>query len=196
MSAGGILADTMANLKYSVANPEAVMKSPKVQAKIAAAKKAAADKQKVTPEFDYAKDKEMMQVEHQKQLKERAAERTYKIPFDADHKGPLGFANYYLHRGNMLIGSPMNLPKGERTKFARLVIQLLFAPSPVTSIDPLIVSCFTNFFQSDGGFLIKKIGGKVTGELIYDDNEFPMFSQDVERLKEKTEEAAKRFNLY
>jgi hypothetical protein len=44
MSAGGILTDTMANLKYKVANPEAVMKSPKVQAKIAAAKKAAAEK--------------------------------------------------------------------------------------------------------------------------------------------------------
>ena len=46
MSAGGIIADTMANLKYTVVNPEAVMKSPKVQARIAAAKKAAADKQK------------------------------------------------------------------------------------------------------------------------------------------------------
>jgi hypothetical protein len=44
MSAGGILADTMANLKYTVSNPEAVMKSPKVQARIAAAKKAAAVK--------------------------------------------------------------------------------------------------------------------------------------------------------
>jgi hypothetical protein len=48
MSAGGILTDTMANLKYTVVNPEAVMKSPKVQARIAAAKKAAADKQKVS----------------------------------------------------------------------------------------------------------------------------------------------------
>jgi len=41
MSAGGIITDTMANLKYTVANPEAVMKSPKVQAKIAAAKERA-----------------------------------------------------------------------------------------------------------------------------------------------------------
>ena len=47
MSAGGILADTMANLKYTVVNPEAVMKSPKVQAKIAAAKAKAKAKEKV-----------------------------------------------------------------------------------------------------------------------------------------------------
>ena len=44
MSAGGIIADTMKNLKYTVVNPEAVMKSPKVQARIAAAKKASTDK--------------------------------------------------------------------------------------------------------------------------------------------------------
>ena len=44
MSAGGILTDTMANLKYTIVNPEAVMKSPKVQARIAAAKEFAKEK--------------------------------------------------------------------------------------------------------------------------------------------------------
>ena len=175
MSAGGILTDTMANLKYSVVNPEAVMKSPKVQARIAA-----------------AKDKAQMQATHKKQKQEEAAGKSYKIPFDADWKGPYGFANVVLHKGTKLLGSPMNLPKGERTKFARLTIQLLFSPSPVTSIDPLIVSCFTNFSQSDGGLLIKKIGNKVTGELIYDE----VSQEDVKDLNEATIEAAKRFNLY
>jgi hypothetical protein len=58
MSAGGILTDTMANLKYTVVNPEAVMKSPKVQARIAAAKAKAKTKakekvkEKVKPKSD------------------------------------------------------------------------------------------------------------------------------------------------
>jgi hypothetical protein len=40
---------------------------------------------------------------------------------------------------------------------------------------------------------MKMVGSRVTGELIYDNDEFPMFSKDAEYLKEKTEEAVKSF---
>ena len=188
MSAAGVITDTMANIRT---------------AKDASGKEYTYKFPVMTKE---EKDDYIIRKHREKRIdKQKSKPNEYKIPFNADYGGLLGFANVFLHKGNKIIGNPKNLSKGEREKLARLTIKLLFAPNPlyndpdvkpVKSIDPLILSCFTNPLQKDGGVLIKMIGTKVSGSLIYDDDEFPMFSRDVEYLNEKTVEAAKILNLY
>jgi hypothetical protein len=248
MSAGGIVADTMANLKTvkDASGKEYTYKQPTMNRELmlkgirklhqkaidmAKAGKPSSEVyryhyEKVRPKLNfwggeygysgeveeiYTEMKEELQDEVEKNAKESLASylknfknnpNIYKIPFDADYQGLLGFASVILHKGSKLIGSPNALPKGLKEKLARLTIKMLFAPNPlynnvgikpVKSIDPLILSCFTNPLQVDGGVFIEMKGNKVTGHLIYD--EITNFN-DAEYLKEKTIEAAKSLNLY
>ena len=122
MSAGGIVADTMANLKYTIVNPEAVMNSPKAQARIAAAKKAA-EKFKLIYKIGYTMYKVPSGDALQREIEEgnvfvsslkRGKTGVYKFIFT-----PQFFDDYgnwdYKDRVKDFVGEEISGPNGEWT---------------------------------------------------------------------------------